>query len=436
MNKQILIVGGGVSGAYASTKLVDNGYPGKYITIVDKGKDPYKRQSDEVMEGWLGSGLFSDGKIVMSTTQGGQLSKYCGEEKAMELMEEGMAMLRRFHPEPDKIMYSDPHKEPDFIKPYFELRMSPVYHIGTNYLALIGKRWYDYLIEKGVNFVWETEVSDIDFEDKFAIDIHGVIYYYDTLIYGTGKSGMGLTQQLINEYMLPVEGKSAQIGIRYEAPQKYFQKILDVAYDFKLYQSHGNVSIRTFCTNSNAAYVAAERTYGDVSYNGHAMNGEQYRNDMVNFGILMEIKGIENPFEWSRDIVHKCQYISEGRQPNTGIYYSPDRFHSLCADGFPVSCVDLDKDGLQIFLDVFGEYAYYVLSFIADLNKVFEFGEDWGMYFPEVKYASEEVLVSYNDLSLIDYPDVHFVGDALSSRGISSAAGQGLLCAENILKNA
>ena len=30
------------------------------------------------------------------------------------------------------------------------------------------------------------------------------------------------------------------------------------------------VSLRSFCTNNNAAYVAAEHTYGDISYNGHA----------------------------------------------------------------------------------------------------------------------------------------------------------------------
>ena len=37
---------------------------------------------------------------------------------------------------------------------------------------------------------------------------------------------------------------------------------------------------------------AAEHTYGDVSYNGHAKKDEASRNDMTNFGILMEIQGI------------------------------------------------------------------------------------------------------------------------------------------------
>jgi uncharacterized FAD-dependent dehydrogenase len=60
---------------------------------------------------------------------------------------------------------SDPQEEPEFIKPYFGLRMFPVWHIGSNFLHEIAKTWYQYLLDKGVNFEWNTEVKDIDFEN-------------------------------------------------------------------------------------------------------------------------------------------------------------------------------------------------------------------------------------------------------------------------------
>jgi uncharacterized FAD-dependent dehydrogenase len=166
MNKKIVVIGAGVAGINFATKLVDNGYPGELITIIDKGNDPYNRKPEEVMTGMLGSGGWSDGKLTYHTAIGGQLSKYCGEEKAMELMDQVVNNFKRFHPKPEQIMLSNPEAEPDFIKPHFGLRLFPVWHIGTDYLQQIAIAWYQYLVDKGVKFMWETEVEDVDFENN------------------------------------------------------------------------------------------------------------------------------------------------------------------------------------------------------------------------------------------------------------------------------
>jgi hypothetical protein len=437
MDKKIIIIGAGVAGINAATKLVDNGYPGNLITIIDKGNDPINRLPEEVMTGMLGAGGWSDGKLVVSTVQGGQLSKYCGEEKAMELMNEVVANFTRFHPKPEDISCSDPKEEPDFIKPYFDLRMSLVWHIGSNYLHEIAKNWYQYLLDKGVKFEWNTEITFIDFKNPHGYTSvagkqgkGGEYTFYgttgDELIFAVGKSGIDFAQALSDKYKLPTEAKAVQIGVRFEAPQKYFQKLIDVSYDFKLYQKHDNVSIRSFCTNNNAAYVAVEETYGDVSYNGHAKKGEEFRNDMTNFGILMEIKGIEDPFKWSRDVVQKLQHNG------TGLYYSTKRVNSKTSEGEIVNASQIHS--LEVFKEAMGEYADYVINFIDDMNKVFEFGDDWGMYIPEVKYLSPEPLVNYHNLSLTTYPNIHFVGDALSARGITVSGAHGIYVAESIIR--
>ena len=184
--------------------------------------------------------------------------------------------------------------------------------------------------------------------------------------------------------------------------------------------------MRTFCTNNNAAYVAVEETYGDVTYNGHAKKGEQYRNDMTNFGILMEIKGIEDPFKWSREVVKNCQING------TGLYYSPSRVAGVTSEGEIVKSYPIPN--MNEVSKIMNPYFGYIEGFIRDMNHIFNFGDDWGIYIPEVKYLSPEPLVNYTDLSLNEYPNVHFVGDALSARGITVSGAHGIYVAESLLK--
>jgi len=447
MSKNVVIIGAGVAGVNAATKLVDNNFDGK-ITIIDMGHNPYNRPYDDVMTGFLGAGGWSDGKLTYHTEIGGQLSKYCGDEKAMELMNQVIENFKRFHPKPEEVQCSNPIEEPDFIKPYFGLRLFPVWHVGTDYLHEIGKNWFDFLESKGVEFIWETKVTDIDFENNKvyypkvakmdSADLpegmkwtNNTILEYDTLIFGVGKSGIDFGKKLAEKYDLPTEPKSVQIGVRFEAPQEHFQKLIDISYDFKLYRKYEDkgVSLRSFCTNNNAAYVAVEDTYGNHSYNGHARKDEKYRNNMTNFGIIMEIKNIDNPFNWSRNLVKKLQ------KDGTGLYYSPTRKPSTTSEGKDVSSIKIGWMGLQVVAETFGGYFEYITDFISDMKKVFPtLQDDWGIYLPEVKYLNDEVIVNYNNLSLTKYENVHFVGDSLSARGISVSGAQGIYVAESISK--
>jgi uncharacterized FAD-dependent dehydrogenase len=256
-------------------------------------------------------------------------------------------------------------------------------------------------------------------------------------MFAVGKSGIDFGKQLADDYELPTEPKPVQIGVRFEAPQHHFQKLIDISYDFKLYRKFDDegVSLRSFCTNNNAAYVAVEQTYGDVSYNGHAKKGEEHRNDMTNFGILMEIQGIEEPFKWSRDLVKSVNETwkdsSTGigrfaRKVHSGLYYSPSRKVGTTSEGNLIDAMPIES--LDQVRDAFQGYYSYIDDFIEDMKKVFPtLGDDWGVYVPEVKYLSPEPLVNYSDLSLVDYDNVHFVGDALSVKRYYS-----LRCTRNL----
>ena len=117
-----------------------------------------------------------------------------------------------------------------------------------------------------------------------------------------------------------------------------------------------------------------------------------------------------------------------------GTFYSPShRVPSKTTEGDYVETQVVNS--MDPLWDAIGDYASYIYEFIEDMEKVFPtLGKDWGVYMPEVKYLAPEPLVNYEDLSLTRFPDVHFVGDALSARGITVSGAQGTLVAEQLIK--
>jgi uncharacterized FAD-dependent dehydrogenase len=204
-----------------------------------------------------------------------------------------------------------------------------------------------------------------------------------------------------------------------------------MVYDFEVENTHNFIAGNTplvihNCTNNFAAFVAEEETYGMKSYNGHAHKDPKKYNGLTNFGILLEARGIEDPFKFSQDLVNFFQRNGEAA------YYSPtDRQPSLTDQGTPVPGY---KISLEKFKEGMGKYADYILEFIKDLNDTFGIEDNYIFYCPEVKFLTNEILLNKNDLSLPQYPNVHLQGDAAGARGIYISALHGLYIASSILQ--
>ena len=96
---------------------------------------------------------------------------------------------------------------------------------------------------------------------------------------------------------------------------------------------------------------------------------------MTNFGILMEIKDIEDPFEWSRKVVDKCNVsgtiprFEHDKVSNfnwrAGLYYSPNqtRRPSNTSEGKVVTCIELFSN-LNKIREAFGGYFEHIEDFI------------------------------------------------------------------------
>ncbi len=322
----------------------------------------------------------------------------------------------------DNILEPYNYNSNDRLDWFLDFPITHVYGILPEYM-----KFRESIIDQYQNLMDETEQDDyeeteqLDAEERKAIDDEKrqKKWAWEQLIWS-------LCQEDLTKFKAQQGGFT---GYLWRQTTDAMGNIVSGWYEFAVDRKFDDkgVSLRSFCTNNNAAFVAVEETYGDVSYNGHAKKDPKYLNGMTNFGILMEIKGIDNPFEWCREAVKKVQI------DGTGTYYSPSRKPSLTSEGTDVSSIQVED--LMYLYDSLGKYAQYIVDFIEDMKKVFPtLKDDWGIYMPEVKYLSPEPLVNYEDLSLTKYPNVHFVGDALSARGITVSGAHGVYVAESFLK--
>ena len=436
--KRIVIIGAGVSTQYGVLHLLKNGYNPKLITIIEKGDSIYNRKPNEIMSGAGGAGTYSDFKVLQSWTQGGIFTPdYVNQEIANRLGEQLITYIKEYHPDPSKIMYTQPEEVPQWLKESsFDLKQAPCMHLGTDYGRQQVQNIFEFFDKMGVNQYYNTEVIDIDFNskkiqykylDKETGDNEIDVVIYDKVILAGGKSGVDFLDKLIKKYNLKTKPRAAQLGVRYETDGKYFKELTKFAYDFKLYKKWNNISGRSFCVNNYAAFVAPEKTYGYITANGHAYKDPDKFNGLTNFGIMLEIKDeIKDPFSFKQELVRK--FNKNGKMS----YYSPiDRQPSKTDEGEEMPCFSIT---LEEFKEGYGKYADNILEFIDDLNKTFNINNDYIIYLPEVKYISNTIIFNNNDFSLMEYPDVHIQGDNGMSRGIWVAACSGLYVAEALMK--
>lgn len=432
--KKIVYVGAGVSTQYGVLHLLKNGYNPKLITIIEKGDSIYNRKPNEVMSGAGGAGTYSDFKVLQSWTQGGIFTPdYVNQETADILGQQLIDYIIEYHPDPSKIMCTQPEEIPQWLKDSpFDLKQAPCMHLGTDYGRQQVQNIFEYFDRMGVKQYYNTEVVDIDFENKIVFTKYKnenkiQLLDYDKVILAGGKSGVDFLDKIIKKYNLPTTPRPAQIGVRYETDGKYFDELTKFAYDFKLYKKWNNISGRSFCVNNYAAFVAPEKTYGYITANGHAYKDPNKFNGLTNFGIMLEIKDeIDNPFEFKQDLV---KYFNKDGKMS---YYSPiNRKPSKTDEGEEMPCFPIT---LEKFKEGYGKYADNILEFIEDLNKIFKINNNYTIYLPEVKYISNTLLFNNKDFSLLDHPDAHIQGDNGMSRGIWIAACSGLYVAEALMR--
>lgn len=313
----IIIAGAGASGVFmsyeltkmensASVLMLDKGAPlERRICPIKAGKTKtcVKCSPCHIMNGYGGAGTLSDGKYNITTQFGGELHRYVGTEKAMELMEYVDSVLCEMGGS-DAKLYSTSDSDLKTRCLQFDLHLleAKVRHLGTDRNVQILSRIFDYIKDK-VETRFYTTIEDVIRQDdgSFVVTTDKGDFACDRLVLATGRSGSKWISEVCGKLGIEQKKDSVDIGVRVELPAEVFKHITDVVYESKIvYKTDRyNDLVRTFCMNPYGE-VVSENTNGIVTVNGHSYADSALHTENTNFALLVSNKFTE-PFEDSNE---------------------------------------------------------------------------------------------------------------------------------------
>ena len=424
-----IFIGAGASTVFAVLYMLKNNINGKDILIIDKGKNPYLRDRKEVLDGFLGAGLFSDNKLIFSLHPDLILFDYFQENEIKKYYSFIQKISSEFHPNLKTISITEPtspHSE-KFKSGWGEIaiRESLCWHIGSEYGIMLGKKWYDYMIESGVNFLHENEFQTLN-QPLNQVSTTKGDFQYEQIFFGLGKTGSKVIENIYNQLKLEQYNNEAHIGVRFETTfNPTIQEISKTQYDFKFTQNNA----RTFCVCHKSAYVAEEhfdnKITSRIQYNGegYGLYNEEKYNGLTNFGILITVKK-KNANLIVEDIVKKLN--------NSGIVVEGDEvFYKSSLEKLPKKITK--QEFKNLFQSGGVEVGEEILNFIENLKPILNFGENYRLFGPEIKEMGNRVELS-NNFSIKGYENIHIIGDLMGTKGIVPAGVTGIGAVNKFIK--
>lgn len=359
-NYDVIIVGAGPAGIYASYELI-NLNPNLKILLVDKGRDidrrtcpiltkaidkcPTRKENGEVVvgcppacsitSGFGGAGAFSDGKFNITSEYGGWLMDYLGNDLVEDLIEyvdrinlkHGASALIT-DPLTDKVKEIEKKGWAVGLK----LLRARVRHLGTEENLKILKDINTYLSNK-VDFMFETKVKDILVENK---QVKAIILnddekiYADYIILAPGRDGSKWMSSVLEKYGVSIYNNQVDIGVRVETSDIIMEEINKNLYEGKfIFSTSVGTTVRTFCSNPSG-HVVIENHSGTMLANGHAYKDKKLGSKNTNFALLVshvfdnpfnqpneyaiEVSGLANKLSNGSIIIQKYGDILKGRR--------------------------------------------------------------------------------------------------------------------------
>lgn len=312
----IIIAGAGASGVFMAYELTKNKNNAR-VLMIDRGAPLEKRLCPiklgktktcvkcspcHIMNGYGGAGTLSDGKYNITTHFGGDLHRFIGAKKALELMEYVDSVLCSFGGSEAKL-YSTGNSDlrTKCLQHDMHLLEAKVRHLGTDRNVEILGRIFDYIKDR-IEMKFYTEVKTVTGEgDMFRVVTSDGEYMCRDMVLATGRSGSKWISEVCGAFGIEQKKNRVDIGVRVELPALVFKHITDQVYESKIVYKTKQYSdlVRTFCMNPYGE-VVSENTNGIVTVNGHSYADESLHTENTNFALLVS-NNFTEPFKDSNE---------------------------------------------------------------------------------------------------------------------------------------
>ena len=309
MKYDTLIVGAGPAGIFTAIEMLRR-ESRKKILIVEKGKAVENRSCPKaktghcmnckpychITTGFSGAGAFSDGKLSLSASVGGDLPNLVGEDLVQQTIDYTDKIYLEFGADENIEGLNNDEEVKEIrrnaIRAGLRLVDCPIRHLGTEKNHEIYYAIEQYLLNNGVEILFGCECSNIILKDGKCLGIVANVggketeILADNTVIAAGRRGADWLEKICAAYNIAHQPGTVDIGVRVEVRNEVMETVNKVLYESKLigYPRPFKNKVRTFCQNPGG-FVSQENYDNDLAVvNGHSY--KEFKSSNTNVAIL------------------------------------------------------------------------------------------------------------------------------------------------------
>ncbi|RLE52965.1 MAG: FAD-dependent oxidoreductase [Candidatus Methanomethylicota archaeon] len=453
MKCDVAIVGAGPAGLFAAYEIITRGNRKLDVVVIEQGHDVDKRkcpvqefslctrcQVCNVMGGVGGAGTLSSGLLNLRPDIGGNLFDLVKDEKLAWDLVNYVDSVFLSYGAPKEVYRGDVDEAMVLERKAAAVgvKFIPITqrHMGSDASPKVIKNFKADLERKGVKFLLETKVLDVE-PRRLKLNSGELEAKY--ILLAPGRIGANWLANVAKKLSIPMRYGPIDIGVRVEVPAYVMEPVIRVNRDpkFHIYTDTYDDFVRTFCVNHQGFVV--KEVYDDfVGVNGHSMTGVFSEN--TNFAFLVRIEltePLEDTTAYGRSValqttvlgggqplIQRLGDLRMGRRSTwkriTHSHVRPTLKSVTPGDiamAMPHRIVADILEGLEKLDEI--------IPGVASSSTL--------LYAPEIKFSANRIMTN-NDLET-PVENIFVAGDGAGlSRGLVTAAATGVIAGRGILK--